>query len=352
MSILIISHELFHFFSAKGVGAKVEEFCIGYPPRIFKKKKGDTTFSIGILPIGGFVKIQGIDTREGKHSSFFSKSIKERFIVIFSGVVANFLLAIILFSIGFSVGLPEAMEDIVPPGAKEVGISIVGIAENSPAEIAGFKIGDKIIKIREQKTKTEIKIGETEDVQDFAEDYVGEEIVIILQRGDEIIEKKVIIRTNPPKNEGRIGIVMVKTARVSYPWHTAVLKGIKNTFLLTKATFEYVLKAIKGAITREPVVGVEFAGPIGIGILVSQMIELGWIYVLQFTAILSLNLAIINILPFPALDGGRLVLLLIEKIRKRPVSPKIEDLINNIGLAILMILMMVVSFHDIRRLFQ
>lgn len=350
VSIVIISHEFFHFIAAKRVGAKVEEFCIGYPPRILKKKKGDTTYSVGLFPGGGFVKIRGVDTREKKLSSFYSKTLKERFIIIFAGVVANFLLAIIFFSIGFSIGLPEVIESNIPTGAKDIGISIVEITKNSPAEAAGIKIGDKIIRMQEQKTGEEIVIKEMVDVKNFTTKHLGEELILILKRGDKILEKWVTPRQDPPKNEGPIGIGMVKTARIPYPWYRAVLKGIENTFLLTKKTVEYAFEAVKGIIIGKPIEGVEFTGPIGIGVLISQMIELGWIHVLQFTAILSLNLAIVNILPFPALDGGRLIFLLIEKVRKHPISPKIENLINNIGFALLIILMVIVSFRDIKRL--
>ena len=351
ISILIISHESFHFIVAKKTNLVVEEFCIGYPPRIFKKKKGDTTYSIGLFPGGGFVKIQGIDDPEKKEAySFYSKSLKARFFIVLAGVVANFLLAVILFSIGFSIGLPEAIKDEIPVGARDVGISIVEVAKNSPAEISGIKMGDKVLKIREPESGEEKEIKKVWDVKDFTERYPGQELVITLQRRNQTLEKKVIARENPPQDEGPIGIVMVKTARISYPWYKAILKGVENTFWLTKTTLEYIFKALKGAVVGKPLKGVELTGPIGIGLLVSQMVNLGWIYVLQFTAILSLNLAIINILPFPALDGGRLIFLFVESIRKHPINPKIENLVNNIGFAILLILMLIVSLQDIKRL--
>jgi len=351
ISIVIISHEFFHFIVAKKTNLVVEEFCIGYPPRVFKKKIGETTYSIGLLPGGGFVKIQGMDDSEKKESySFYSKSLKARFFIVLAGVMANFLLAMILFSIGFSIGLPEAIEDEIPAGAQDIGISIVEVAENSPAQISGIKIGDKVLRIQEPISGEEKEIKEVWDVKNFTEKHLGQKLVITLKRGNQILEKEVLARKNPPQDEGPIGIVMVKTARISYPWYKAISKGVENTFWLTRATIEYVLRAIRGAIIGKPLKGVELTGPIGIGILVSQMINLGWIYVLQFTAILSLNLAIINILPFPALDGGRLIFLFIERIRRNPINPRIENLINNIGFVLLLILMLIVSFQDLKRL--
>ena len=350
VSVVIVSHEFFHFIAAKKARVRVEEFCIGYPPRIFKKKKGETVYSLGLFPGGGFVKIQGMDTKEKEPHSFYSRTIKERFFIVFAGVVANFLLAIILFSIGFSIGLPEAIGEKVPEGVKDIGISVVEVAKNSPAEIAGIKIGDKIIKITDTQTREEKAIEEVVDVKNFTEAHLGQELIITLWRGDKILEKKVTAREKPPQGEGPIGIAMVKTARISYPWYKAIVKGVKNTFWLTKVTVEYVFKAVKGAIVGKPIKGVEVTGPIGIGILISQMIDLGWIYVLQFTAILSLNLAIINILPFPALDGGRLIFLFIEEQISIHHNALIEKLVNNIGFAFLIILMIIVSFQDIKRL--
>lgn len=353
ISILIISHELFHFLTAKKLNVKVEEFCIGYPPRVFSLKRGDTAYSIGLLPGGGFVKVLGLDSRKEEPFSFYRKTVKKRALIVLAGTLANFLLAIILFSVGFSFGFPEAIKDGVPEGAKDVGILIAEVAQNSPAQTAGIKIGDKVVKIQDPKTNLQIEIKEIEDIQNFTKFYLGKEILLTLQRGNNRLIKKVIPRKNPPPGEGPIGIGMVKTARISYPLPRAILKGFQYTFLLIKEILKFFFKIIKEAVLRREIIeGVELAGPIGIGILISQMIELGWIYVLQFTAILSLNLAILNILPFPALDGGRLVFLLVEKIRKKPVKIEIENFVNQIGLVLLAILMIIVTFRDIQKLFH
>ncbi len=365
LGALIIVHEFSHFIFARKTGMRVEEFGIGYPPRIigcFRKenkwkiffgsktpKIKSTIYSFNLLPFGGFNKIYGMESREKSSGSFWSKSIGKRAIVVFAGVLGNFLLAIILFSIGYGLGLPEIIEGEPPANAKEVGVQIILVNGNSPAEKAGIKIGDKILKIKSQDSEVKI-VNEVEDVQEFIEKKLNHPITLILKRGNRILEKEVTPRENPPKGQGPIGIGLAKTARIPYPWYQALLKGIKSTFLLTEATFEALFQLLKGAITKEIPSGVELTGPVGIGSLVFHMIDLGWIYVLQFTAILSLNLAILNILPFPALDGGRLIFLLIEKIRKKPIKAEIENLVNQIGIALLIILMIAVTFKDIQRL--
>lgn len=351
LGVLIFLHEFSHFISAKRAKVKVEEFCIGFPPKIFKVRKGETIYSLGLFPFGGFVKIFGEESREEKPGSFFEKSVGTRARIISAGVIANFLLAFILFSIGFHFGLPQQIQGKVPEGAKEVGISIVGIAQNSPAEKAKIKIGDKIIKIRNPKLAIQKDIKEAEDVQNITRKSLGQELILTLKRGNKLLEKKVTPRENPPESEGPIGIALIKTGRVPYHWPKAILKGARSIFSLAGMTIKALFEITKGAILGKRVEEVELAGPIGIFPLFSQMIELGWIYVLQFTAILSLNLAILNIFPFPALDGGRLLFLLIEKIRKAPLKIEIENLVNRIGFAILIILMIIITFRDIKRLF-
>ena len=365
LGALILVHEFSHFIFAKRTGMRVEEFGLGYPPRVigfFKEnnrwrffwgskepKTKSTVYSLNLIPFGGFNKIYGMESREKKPVSFWSKSIGKRAMVISAGVLGNFLLTVILLSIGYCLGLPQIVEGKVPVEAKEVGIQIILVNRNSPAESAGIKIGDKILKIKTQDSEVKV-VKEVKDVQDLIKKNLGQPIIITLKRGNKILEKEVIPRKNPPKGQGPIGIALAKTARIPYPWYESILKGFENTFLLTGATFEAFFQLLKAAIIKEVPSGVELTGPIGIGSLIFQMIDLGWIYVLQFTAILSLNLAILNILPFPALDGGRLIFLLIEKIRKKPVKIEIENLVNQIGFVLLIILMIAVTFKDIQRL--
>lgn len=365
LGFLIFVHEFAHFIVAKKSGVFVEEFGFGYPPRIVgvckEKKKWkalwgpkeiktqSTIYSLNFIPFGGFNKISGENSREKKAGSFYEKSIGTRARIIFAGVAANFLLAAVLFSVVLGIGFPQAIEGSIPPGAKNVGIQITKIAKDSPADKTGIRIGDKI---KEMKADNEvIIIKEIEDIQNFTKEHLDSEIIMALERGNQMFEKKVTPRENPPDNEGSIGIGLVKTAEIAYPFPQAIVKGFERTFWLTGATVSVFSKAIKNAFQNQPVEGFEIAGPIGIVSIVSQISDLGWIYLVQFTAILSLNLAIINILPFPALDGGRLIFLFIEKIKKHPVKIEVENLVNQIGFVLLILLMVIVTFKDVQKLF-
>lgn len=365
LSVLIFVHEFFHFITAKRNGIRVEEFGMGLPPRIFgfyrengkthffwgnkKIETKSTVYSLNWIPFGGFNNIYGMDSRIKEPGSFWIKNIGTRAKVIFAGVLGNFLLACVLFSIVFASGAPQAIEEEVPEGAFDVGIQIVQVLANSPAESAGIRAGDKIIKM--ESSGENIIIEEVEDVQNFTNQHLDETIVLTIQRGNESLEISVVPRSDFPEGEGPMGIALTKTARIPYPLHMAVLKGCEYSFWLVGATVNAFFEMIKGAIIGQPLTGVELAGPIGIGNLVSQMVTLGPMYVVQFTAILSINLFILNLLPFPALDGGYLLFLLIEKIKKTPVKQEVEILLNQIGFALLMLLMIIITFKDLQKLF-
>lgn len=350
IGFLIFVHEFFHFITAKRAKVRVEEFGIGFPPRIFKKKKGETLYSIGAIPLGGFVKLFGEESREKKKGSFFQKSVGLRTQIVLAGVVANFLIAVIFFSLALKIGYPQAIEEgKIPKNTRETSIQITGIAKDSPAEVSGIKVGDKITAITAgnifQKPET------LEEVQNFTKEHLGEKLVLTLQRGKQVVKKEIVPRRITPEDEGPMGVALNATAIVNYTWPESVINGTKATFLLGRATIEAFSQIIKNAVSGKKVPGMELAGPIGAGNIFNQMADLGFVYIIYFTALISLNLAIINSLPFPALDGGRVIFLLIEKIRKKPVKIEIENIVNQTGLALLMILMIVLTFKDIKRLF-
>lgn len=349
VGILIFFHELFHFIVAKRNGVMVEEFCLGFPPRIFSKRKGSTIYSIGAIPLGGFVKLFGEESRQPLPNSFYGKPIAKRAKIVLAGVLANFFIAVILFSVIFASGVPEVVDEEIPQGAKEVFSQIVGVSKNSPAEKAGMRAGDRILKLSFEKEF--IAPSTPAEIQNFVQGHKGKTITLTIKRGRKIFEKEVFVREHPPEKEGAIGVSLIKTAYVSYPWYLAILKGFSQAFILIGLIFKTLFEALRAAMIGQPIEGIELVGPIGIGGLLSRFLDLGWIYVFQFTAILSLNLAILNALPFPALDGGRLIFLLIEKIRKRPIKIEIENLVNRIGFALLLILMALVTIKDIQKLF-
>ncbi|HOK35393.1 MAG TPA: M50 family metallopeptidase [Candidatus Pacearchaeota archaeon] len=369
LGLLIFAHEFCHFISAKRNGIRVEEFGIGIPPRIFgiykengklhffwgnkKVKTESTIYSLNWIPFGGFNNIYGMDSRIKEAGSFWTKSIGTRAKVIFAGVFGNFILASLLFSIVFASGAPQAIEGEPPVGAFDIGVQIVQIAQNSPAEKSGLKIGDKIVQITTKNSQNQdiIQVENPEDIQNFTSKHLGEDLILTIKRGNQVFDVEVATRINPPKGEGAMGIALTKIGRIAYPWYEAILKSFEYSFWLIGATITAFFQAIQGVIVGQTVPGIEIAGPIGVGGLVSQMIDLGPIYVVQFTAILSINLFILNLIPFPALDGGWLLFLLLEKIRKKPVKLETEALINQIGFTLLILLMIIVTFQDLQKLF-
>lgn len=354
LGLLIFSHEFGHFVAAKKAGMKVEEFGFGFPPRIFGIKKGETIYSINLFPIGGFVKIHGeqrpkkpgVFKEDGR--AFYNRPIWQRAIVLVMGVIMNLFLAAVLLSIVHGIGAPTIIEERVEQNVRDIQIQIIEVAANSPAEEAGIKMGDAIKQLVINDSR--FIIYEVGDVQRLVARHAGEEITLFIKRGDEILEKILTPRISPPENEGPIGIALAKTGLVTYPWYLAIWQGFKTTGQLIVTFINLFYHLLKTLILKGVLIG-EIAGPVGIAVLTSQITKLGLVYILQFTAIISINLAIINALPFPALDGGRLLFLAIEKIKRSPVSAKVENLFNSIGFALLIALMLLVTFRDIAKLF-
>ena len=349
LSLLIFVHELGHFVMARRVGAKVEEFGFGFPPRIFGICRGETIYSLNLIPIGGFVKILGEDGEDRDNPrSINSKSIWQRAQVFSAGVIMNFILAAALLSAGYAIGLPAIIDDNQNNSLKDAKIQITEVVADSPAAEAGMKVGDEI---REYKTKNKKSknIVEVKELQSFVGEHKGEEIILTIKRGQEEINLSVIPRENFPEGEGPLGIGLAKTAIVSYPIHQAIYQGVKATINLTILIIVLFAKLIWGIITTGHLI-FEIGGPVAIVALTGDAAKMGLIYLLQFTALISINLAVINALPFPALDGGHLFFLIIEKIRKRPVSRKFLNKVNNLGFTFLLFLMLVITIRDVMKL--
>lgn len=349
LSLLVFVHELGHFVVAKKMGVAVEEFGIGFPPRMFSIKKGETIYSLNWVPLGGFVKIKGEDGETPNDpDSFAGKKIWQRSLILASGVSMNVLLTIILISFGFMIGLPQVIEDGIDNhasvGNKQIQIYDINILTDSPAKQADLKIGDTILAINQEK------IGSISQLKKIMAENESKNIDLQIKRGKEILDKNL---TPEKLNIGQeeiigVGIALAEVGLVKYPWYWAFYKGFLTTFNLFVVIITAFYLAIKSLFIGQHL-AVEVAGPVGIAALTGQVVNLGFIYVLQFTALLSLNLAIINILPFPALDGGRILFIIIEKIRGKAISQKLEATIHNLGFAMLMILILLITFRDLSR---
>jgi len=365
--LLIILHELGHFLVAKKFGVKVEEFGVFLPPRLFGKKIGETIYSINLIPFGAFVRIQGEEGQEGDiHNirSFSSKPIWQRFLIVVGGVVAFWIVAAILLSFVMWLGAPVAVSDQEDDSFKNFKVQIAQVFKGSPAEVAGLKIGDVIkeLSIAENQLPEQNKEFETSQikrvlvdkvktVQEFTEQNKGNEIMLTIQRGKKVLETVLVPRVSPPENEGPMGIVLVRTTEKRYPWYQAPFKGVEATVKITGAVINGLFEIISNLVTGKGVPkGVQLMGPIGIGVLLTQFAQSGLSQYLYFIAVISIYLAIFNILPIPALDGGKLIFLGIEKIKGRPLHYKIEQRITAFFFLFLLFLMILVTVQDIIKL--
>ncbi|MBU2028439.1 RIP metalloprotease RseP [Patescibacteria group bacterium] len=305
---------------------------------------GGTVYSLNWIPIGGFVRIKGEDRESQDADSFAVKPAWTRVKVLGAGVAMNFLLAWVILSLVFWAGVPEAVspEDNLSQGK----IQISEVAAKSPAENNGLKIGDEINKIQNG-----FEFGNVKSVQDYINANKGKEINLAIIRGKEMIEFKAVPRLEAPESEGALGVGLVQTMAVKYPWYEAIWKGLIAVYDLTLTIILGIFGMLKSLILGEGA-KIEVAGPVGIAFLTKQVASLGMIYVLQFAAILSINLGIINALPIPALDGGRILFILIEKIRRRPISQKVEQIFHTAGFALLIGLMILITFRDVMKFFD
>lgn len=341
--LLVFAHELGHFVMAKRAGVKVEEFGFGFPPRIVGWRRGETTYSLNWIPLGGFVKIKGESGEERSDPrSFAAKSVVARALVLLAGVVMNFVLGAALLTVGFMVGLPKVAEDL-PSAARvrDAELLVFQVLAGSPAERAGLKAGDAILRVADVAVAT---------LPEFrsAIQTAGPRAEVSYRRGDTTDTVAVFPEILPQTGEPGIGVGVGATGIVSYPWYLAPFYG---TLEAARYTREVVLALgeLLGGLLFTGRVTVPLSGPVGIAVATGEAARLGFVYLLQFTALLSINLGVINVLPIPALDGGRLLFLGIEGIRKRPVSPRIEGLFIRIGFLLLMLLVLFVTYKDLLR---
>jgi regulator of sigma E protease len=344
LGLLVFVHELGHFVMAKRAGMRVDEFGFGFPPRIFGVKRGETTYSINLIPLGGFVKIMGEDGSENPDPSNFSnKSFLQRFGVLVAGVTMNVVLAWVLISIAMGIGAPTVVDQntqlpasaIVEPSA----VGVLEVATESPAQSAGVKAGDLILKINGQE------VSSIQEVQNLTKERAGQVTAYTIKRGQDVLEISMTPRANPPAGQGALGIVPGEIAKVSYPWYEAPWRGLISTIGLIGFTLSAFWGLIEG-LFQGANVGAALSGPVGIAVLTRDVAQLGLVYLMQFTAVLSVNLAIINIIPFPALDGGRILFLVIEKLRGKKMNAKAEVWFNTVGFVLLLTLMAGVTIHD------
>ena len=347
---LLAFHEFGHFIFAKKFGVKVEEFGFGIPPRIWGKKIGETIYSINLIPIGAFVRILGEEEKNDDPRSFTKKPIWQRILIILGGVLSFWIIAVILLSIIAAMGAPKVVEDTDNSNLLNPKVQILAVVKNSPAEKAGIRMGDFIEKMK--SPEQEITIEKLKQVQDLANLNKGKEITITLERGKEFLEVSLVPRISYPEGEGAMGVSLARVAIKKYPWYQAPIEGINETKDLTIAAIDGWVQIFSSLMAKKGLpAGAEFIGPVGLFQLFFQMEQLGIIYFLRFVAIVSIFLALFNILPIPALDGGKMLFLIIEAIRKKPIKPELEQKITAAFFILLIGIMILVTIKDVIKLF-
>ncbi len=433
LSLLVLAHEWGHYISAVKTGIKVEEFGIGFPPRLFGayKKNGKwrwiwgnkeindadgTVYSFNLIPLGGFNKIKGenntfdwhkfderlADYRQGLNEdlsnqqaknlsrllseegqalslfdskfnydnylklsdrekltilenftdnrlkndkdAFYTQAAWKRLLVLVSGPFMNFVLAMFLLAIGFMIGLPEVVDDSMATEAP-ARVQIYEVFPESPAAQAGLELGDFIVSINGQE------FNQVGAVSDLLQASAGQELAVVVERGGVAQTFNV---TPQAINEQEtdyvgIGVSLVRVSVVKYPWYESIWLGIKQTFL-TMWLMITTLVAMIVNLFKEGEPGVALAGPIGIASLTGKFARMGLNYLLQFSAMFSINLGILNLFPFPALDGGRIVFVIAEKLRGKPVNSKVEAWSHVLGFGLLITLVVIVTFKEVLQL--
>lgn len=349
LSVLILIHELGHFLSARLFKMRVEEFGIGLPPRmkgLFVRK--GTLFSLNWLPMGGFVKLYGEDMESEEQAAspeaFFNKPMWQRATVLLAGVFMNFVLGVVVFGIVYSyLGIPTQTDKVL----------IVDIAKGSPADEAGIALDSQVKKL--VYNGEEVAFSGVDGFVEKVGELKGKQVdLLLVDKSGQEKNVSLVPRINPPAGEGSLGVSLSSTEMVKYPLWQMPFRGVKVGLVeawgwgkeIAGNLWTVVVNLVTGKGLPKDV-----SGPVGIYEVSKEVYKVGWVAVLQFMGILSINLAILNVMPFPALDGGRVAFLGIEKIIGKKRKNRIEGYVNTFGMIFLLTLMAVITVKDVIKLF-
>ncbi|MFC1988421.1 RIP metalloprotease [Chloroflexota bacterium] len=329
LSLIILTHELGHFITAKLSGVKVEEFGMGFPPRLASLKRGETSYSINAIPFGGFTKLSG-EEDPNVPGSLAGKSRGTRLLVLGAGSLMNIFLALMLFSVGYLFPRPAAVGQV----------EVAGIAPDSPAATAGIETGDIILSVNEQP------VDNADILHQYIIDNLGKETTLLIQsQGSTARDVRLIPRVEPPKDEGAIGIAIRTVKR--YPLWQVIPMGAAELFNSVVIWGSGLVSLFTGETTGS------FLGPVGLVQLTGEVAQFGPVPLLQLAALISLILGIMNLLPLPAIDGGRITFLFLEWVRRgKRVSPKAEGIVHLVGVGLLLFFLLAITIQDIMRIFS
>lgn len=336
LGVLIFVHEAGHFFMARISGVKVEEFAFGFPPRLYAKKYKGTDYAINAIPIGGYVKMLGEDKSVDNPHAFSKQKNRTKLAIIVAGVIMNFLVAYILFVAGYMVGMaPVALNPDTLPGNKTTQVLIADVETNSPASRAGLQSGDLLDNFTSAQS-----------FADFTNSHRGQEVAIDFTRGSKPMSVQVALR--PDTNQTALGVALGgEGTSIKLNFGQALIAGAREVGAFTVLVFKFVGNFISTLFVHGHLSN-DVAGPIGIYNITGQAIKLGFVYVIQFAAILSVNLALLNILPFPALDGGRAVFIILSGFKRgKIVKEEVENFLHIIGFGLLILLMLAVTYREV-----
>ncbi|MGB8815801.1 MAG: RIP metalloprotease RseP [Minisyncoccia bacterium] len=368
LAVLIFVHELGHFIVAKLCGVRVDEFCVGFPPRIASWGKGETKYSIGMIPFGGFVKIFGEDGNEAEkkevgkspdallrqelprnHKEGISFSVISKWkqaSILLSGIFFNLIFAWILISLSFTMGMITSVDMAQKNIATNVSTIVLSVTKDSPAEKAGIMLGDRIINISNEKES--FNIPSMTEVQKVVKESVSS-VKVTYSRND--VQKEVSVIPEISNGVKMVGVAMDTVGTIKYGFFRSFYEGGKETIIIAGKVLVGLYDLIKNSIFGKADFS-QVTGPVGIAGMVNQARFFGISYFLGFIALISINLGMINLVPFPALDGGRVLFVAIEAVFRREIKPIIANILNIIGFALLILLMAVLTFKDIAKLIK
>jgi regulator of sigma E protease len=363
--LLVIAHEAGHFYAARKSGVEVEEFGVGFPPKAKTiTKKNGTEYTLNWLPLGGFVKLKGEHDSDTEKGSYGAARLRDKVKIMVAGVMANFLIAYILFSAIAVIGMPQLVDNQfnVSSDTRVLKQQVLAglVAEGSPAEKAGMQVNDQIVSITEAGDCVECQnfvLTKSEQLGEATKSLNGKEVVIVVDRSGEqvnlntkLLDEQTVTdskQTDSPK--GYLGVVPTEFQTNRSTW-SAPIVGAGITIQFTELTFKGLWNIFAGLLSGDTQTAKEqVSGVVGVGYIFSYSSFLGPVFMLMIVAVISLSLAIMNLLPIPALDGGRLFVTLLYRAMKRPLTKETEERIHGTGFALLMVLFVLITILDVQK---
>ncbi len=328
LATLVIAHEAGHFGFAKLFGVRVEEFGLGFPPRLKSWRRGGTLYSLNALPLGGFVKMYGENGESDARDSFGAKPPWQRLIILVAGPFMNLLLALLLFFATFAIAFPDG------------STVITSVQPHSPALSAGLRPGDRIIAVDNQP------VSYRSQLQEAIDGHLGDPVTLRVLRGKHTVTIRVVPRQNPGRGQGPVGILLTDQVMRRYGPVTAAQKSVQAMREFATATFQMLVSIPRQGTSQ-------VSGPVGIADTTTRTVSAtpknGIAPLLLLIAVLSGSLGLLNLLPIPALDGGRVLFVLISWVRRRNIDPEVEGLVHLVGMSVLLLLIILISYQDVVR---